>query len=192
MCGIVGGISNNDITPLLLNGLKRLEYRGYDSSGILVLSKKNTFQIARSIGKVRNLIKKVDTRKNKIIGNIGIAHTRWASHGEPTAKNAHPHISNNSIGVVHNGIIENYISLRDLQIKQGYQFNSETDTEVIAHGIDFNMHSSNSFLESVQKTLKTLHGSFGLGIISSDNPDTIIATRRGSPLLIGIGKYQEH
>ena len=132
--------------------------------------------------------KKLNKRKNKITGNIGIAHTRWATHGEPTNQNAHPHISKNSIGVVHNGIIENYIHLKNLQIKQGYEFTSETDTEVIAHAIDFSLKSSNSLLEAVQKALKTLDGSYGLGIISSKYPGTIIASRKGSPLLIGIGR----
>jgi glucosamine--fructose-6-phosphate aminotransferase (isomerizing) len=120
MCGIVGGITNKDITPLLLEGLKRLEYRGYDSSGLIVLSKNNTLNRERSVGKVNNLIEKLNIRKNKISGNNGIAHTRWATHGEPTNQNAHPHISKNSISVVHNGIIENYIDLKKLQIKQGF------------------------------------------------------------------------
>jgi glucosamine--fructose-6-phosphate aminotransferase (isomerizing) len=188
MCGIVGGITNKDITPLLLEGLKCLEYRGYDSSGLIVLSKNNTLDRERSVGKVNNLIEKLNKRKNKITGNTGIAHTRWATHGEPNKDNAHPHISKNSISVVHNGIIENYIDLKVKQIKQGYEFTSDTDTEVIAHAIDFSMQSSNSLLEAVQKALKTLQGSYGLGIISSKCPDTIIAARKGSPLLIGLGK----
>ena len=188
MCGIVGGITNKDITPLLLEGLKRLEYRGYDSSGLIVLSKNNILNRERSVGRVNNLIEKLNIRKNKISGNNGIAHTRWATHGEPTNQNAHPHISKNSISVVHNGIIENYIDLKNLQIKQGYEFTSETDTEVIAHAIDFSLKSSNSLLEAVQKVLKTLDGSYGLGIISSKYPGTIIASRKGSPLLIGIGR----
>jgi glutamine---fructose-6-phosphate transaminase (isomerizing) len=188
MCGIVGGITNKDITPLLLEGLKRLEYRGYDSSGLIVLSKNNTPDRERSVGKVNNLIEKLNKRKNKITGNIGIAHTRWATHGKPTNQNAHPHISKNSISVVHNGIIENYMHLKNLQIKQGYEFTSDTDTEVIAHAIDFSLESSNSLLEAVQKVLKTLDGSYGLGIISSKYPGTIIASRKGSPLVIGIGR----
>lgn len=188
MCGIVGGVSNQDITPLLIEGLKRLEYRGYDSSGIVVLTKNNAFNRARSVGKVKNLEKKLTTRKNKIKGNIGIAHTRWATHGEPIEKNAHPHIANKTVSVVHNGIIENYIDLKDSQIKQGYQFTSDTDTEVIAHSIDFAMQSSDSFLESVQKAITTLDGAYGLGIISTNYPNTIIATRKGSPLVIGIGE----
>ena len=188
MCGIVGGVTNRDITSLLLDGLQRLEYRGYDSSGLVVLSNKNSLNRARSVGKVNNLVKNLKTRKNKIKGNIGIAHTRWATHGEPANHNAHPHISNEAVSVVHNGIIENYLELKNFQIKQGYKFTSDTDTEVIAHAIDFAMKSNDSFIKSVQKAVRSLDGSYGLGIISPNFPNTIIATRKGSPLIIGVGK----
>ena len=187
MCGIVGGVTNSNITPLLLEGLNRLEYRGYDSSGLIVLSNKNTFTRARSVGKVKNLEKNLNERSNKIKGNIGIAHTRWATHGEPSSLNAHPHISKNSVSVVHNGIIENYVELKNDQKKLGYEFKSETDTEVIAHAIDYAVKSSNSLIESVQKVVKSFEGSYGLGIMSSKFPDQIIATRKGSPLVLGIG-----
>ncbi|MDC6455518.1 glutamine--fructose-6-phosphate transaminase (isomerizing) [Candidatus Pseudothioglobus singularis] len=187
MCGIVGGVTNSNITPLLLEGLNKLEYRGYDSSGLIVLSEKNTFNRARSVGKVRNLEKKLNERSNKIQGNIGIAHTRWATHGEPSSLNAHPHISKNSVSVVHNGIIENYVALKNDQKKLGYEFKSETDTEVIAHAIDYALKSSKTLIESVQKVVKLFEGSYGLGIMSSKFPDQIIATRKGSPLVIGIG-----
>ena len=123
MCGIVGGVTDKNITPLLLEGLNRLEYRGYDSSGLIVLSQKNSFDRARSVGKVSNLEKNLKLRNKQINGNIGIAHTRWATHGEPSSLNAHPHISKNTVSVVHNGIIENYIELKNSQIKQGYEFN---------------------------------------------------------------------
>jgi glucosamine--fructose-6-phosphate aminotransferase (isomerizing) len=162
MCGIIGGVSRQDITALLIEGLKRLEYRGYDSSGLAVLTKNNAFKRVRSVGKVDRLEKNLTTRKNKIKGNIGIAHTRWATHGEPIEKNAHPHISNNTVSVVHNGIIENYLELKDSQLKQGYRFTSDTDTEVIAHAIEFAMQSSDSFLESVQKAITTFDGAYGL------------------------------
>ncbi len=188
MCGIVGGVTNKNITPILLEGLNRLEYRGYDSSGLIVLSRKNTFKRARSVGKVSNLEKNLKSRNKKIDGNIGIAHTRWATHGEPSSLNAHPHISKNSVSVVHNGIIENYISLKNSQIKQGYEFKSETDSEVIAHAIDFELNSCKTLIECVQKAVKSFVGSYGLGIISSKYPDQIIATRKGSPLVIGIAK----
>jgi glutamine---fructose-6-phosphate transaminase (isomerizing) len=187
MCGIVGGVTNSNITPLLLEGLNRLEYRGYDSSGLIVLSENNSFIRARSVGKVKNLEKNLNKRSNKIKGSIGIAHTRWATHGEPSNLNAHPHISKNSVSVVHNGIIENYVELKNDQKKLGYQFKSETDTEVIAHAIDYEMKSSNTLIESVQKVVKSFKGSYGLGIISSKFPDQIIATRKGSPLVLGIG-----
>jgi glutamine---fructose-6-phosphate transaminase (isomerizing) len=187
MCGIVGGVTNSNIIPLLLEGLNRLEYRGYDSSGLIVLSKKNTFNRARSVGKVKNLEKNLFERSNKIKGNIGIAHTRWATHGEPSNLNAHPHISKNTVSVVHNGIIENYIALKNDQKKLGYKFKSETDTEVIAHAIDYEMKSSKTLIKSVQKVVKSFEGSYGLGIMSSKFPDQIIATRKGSPLVLGIG-----
>ncbi len=188
MCGIVGGVTNSNITPLLIHGLNKLEYRGYDSSGIIVLTNKNTFSRARSVGKVKNLEKNLKDRSKKLIGNIGIAHTRWATHGEPSNLNAHPHVSKNTVSVVHNGIIENYIELKNKQLTQGYEFKSETDTEVIAHAIDFELHSNITLLESVQKAVSTLKGSYGLGIISSKFPDRIIATRKGSPLLIGVSE----
>jgi glutamine---fructose-6-phosphate transaminase (isomerizing) len=187
MCGIVGGVANSNITPLLLEGLNRLEYRGYDSSGLIVLSEKNTFNRARSVGKVINLEKNLHCRNNKIKGNIGIAHTRWATHGEPSSLNAHPHISKNSVSVVHNGIIENYVALKSDQKKLGYEFKSETDTEVIAHAIDHAIKSSKTLIESVQKVVKSFEGSYGLGIMSTKFPDQIIAARKGSPLVVGIG-----
>jgi len=188
MCGIVGGVTNKDITALLLEGLNRLEYRGYDSSGLIVLSKNNTFDRARSVGKVKNLEDNIKARDLKIIGNIGIAHTRWATHGEPSINNAHPHISMNSVSLVHNGIIENYIELKNDQVNKGYAFTSETDTEVIAHAIDFAMQSCSTLISSVQLAIKSFSGSYGLGVISSKYPDQIIAARKGSPLVIGIGK----
>jgi glucosamine--fructose-6-phosphate aminotransferase (isomerizing) len=187
MCGIVGGVTNKDITALLLEGLNRLEYRGYDSSGLIVLSKNNSFDRIRSVGKVRNLENILKAREQKISGNIGIAHTRWATHGEPSIDNAHPHISMNSVSLVHNGIIENYIDLKNEQLNRGYSFSSETDTEVIAHAIDFAMKSCNTLISSVQLAIKSFSGSYGLGVISSKYPDQIIATRKGSPLVIGIG-----
>jgi len=188
MCGIVGGVTNKNITMLLLEGLDRLEYRGYDSSGLIVLSTNNTFDRARSVGKVKNLKDNLKARDVKISGKIGIAHTRWATHGEPSVNNAHPHISKNSVSLVHNGIIENYIDLKNNQLAKGYSFSSETDTEVIAHEIDFAMKSCSTLISSVQLAIKSFSGSYGLGIISSKYPDQIVAARKGSPLVIGIGK----
>jgi len=188
MCGIVGGVTNKDIIALLLEGLNRLEYRGYDSSGLTVLSKNNTFDRARSVGKIKNLEDSLKARDLKISGNIGIAHTRWATHGEPSINNAHPHISMNSVSLVHNGIIENFIELKNDQLNKGYSFTSQTDTEVIAHAIDFAMQSCSTLISSVQLAIKSFSGSYGLGVISSKYPDQIIAARKGSPLIIGIGK----
>jgi len=187
MCGIVGGITSKNITPLLMDGLKRLEYRGYDSSGLVILSQDNKLVRERAAGKVSNLENNLKLKKPSLKGNVGLSHTRWATHGKPSVNNAHPHISKNSISVVHNGIIENYIDLKDLQMKQGYEFTSETDTEVIAHAIDYAIKSSNSLLKATQKAIKTLNGSYGIGVLSSKYPDQIIAARKGSPLVIGIG-----
>ncbi len=192
MCGIVGGVANKDITELLLEGLKRLEYRGYDSSGLIVLSEDNTFDRARSVGVVKNLEENLKARDQKIKGNIGIAHTRWATHGEPSIHNAHPHISKNSVSLVHNGIIENYVELKNEQLANGYSFSSDTDTEVIAHEIDIAMKSCNTLISSVQLAIKSLSGSYGLGVISTKYPDQIVATRSGSPLVIGIGKNSNY
>jgi len=187
MCGIVGGITSKNITPLLLNGLKRLEYRGYDSSGLVILSQDNKLVRERAAGKVKNLENKLKLIKSKLEGNVGLAHTRWATHGKPSITNAHPHISRNSISVVHNGIIENYIDLKELQMNQGYAFTSETDTEVIAHAIESAIKPSDSLLKATQKAIKTLNGSYGIGVLSSKYPDQIIAARKGSPLVIGVG-----
>jgi len=186
MCGIVGGITSKNITPLLMDGLKRLEYRGYDSSGLVILSHDNKLVRERAAGKVSNLENNLKLKKPSLKGNVGLAHTRWATHGKPSVKNAHPHISKKSISVVHNGIIENYIDLKNLQIKQGYAFTSETDTEVIAHAIDYAIKSSNSLLKATQKAIKTLDGSYGIGVLSPKYPDQIIAAKKGSPLVIGI------
>ena len=188
MCGIIGAIANSDVTPLLLHGLNQLEYRGYDSSGLIVLSQNNKFNRARSVGKVINLAKNINSRKRAIEGKIGIAHTRWATHGEPANKNAHPHISKNSVSVVHNGIIENYVNLKRRQINLGYKFTSETDSEVIAHEIDLHLEKSETLVESVINAVKSFQGSYGIGVISSAHPNVIIAARKGSPLVIGIGE----
>ncbi len=185
MCGIIGGITNKNIVPTLIEGLNKLEYRGYDSSGLVVLSKNNKIVRKRAVGKVHNLQNKL--KATKVEGSIGLAHTRWATHGKPSEKNSHPMITNSSVSIVHNGIIENYLEIKDLQKKQGYKFNSETDSEVISNAIDFFLKSSNSFIEAVQKALKTLKGSYGLGIISSKYPNMLIAARKDSPILIGIG-----
>ena len=188
MCGIIGGISENNITPILVDGLKRLEYRGYDSAGVVTLCKNNRLNRARAVGKVANLEKRIRDKKTPLDGKIGIAHTRWATHGEPSSRNAHPHISNHTVSVVHNGIIENFLELKAEQEAAGYTFTSDTDTEVIGHAIHQHLQDSESLLEATQKAIKTFKGAYGLGVISPKEPGHIIAARSGSPLVIGISK----
>ena len=188
MCGIVGGISKKNITPILVDGLKRLEYRGYDSAGVVTLCKNNKLNRARAVGKVANLEKRIKDKKTSLDGTIGIAHTRWATHGEPSSRNAHPHICNHTVSVVHNGIIENFLELKAEQEANGYIFTSDTDTEVIGHAIHQHLQDSESLLEATQKAILTFKGAYGIGVISPKDPGRIIATRSGSPLVIGISK----
>jgi glucosamine--fructose-6-phosphate aminotransferase (isomerizing) len=188
MCGIVGGISKDNITSILIDGLKRLEYRGYDSAGIVTLCKKNKLNRARAVGKVVNLEKRIRDKKTPLDSTIGIAHTRWATHGEPSSRNAHPHICNNTVSVVHNGIIENFLELKVEQQADGYSFTSDTDTEVIAHAIHKALETSDTLLEATQKAIQTFEGAYGVGVISPKDPGRIIAARSGSPLVIGISK----
>ena len=192
MCGIVCGIAERNVTPILVEGLKRLEYRGYDSSGVAVLnnSSKEIHRI-RSIGKIKKLEEKIHHERSPLSGTIGIAHTRWATHGIPSEKNAHPHICNNKVAVVHNGIIENHQQLKSQQTEDGYLFTSETDTEVIAHSLHHQLKTTDNLLEAVTQTIGQLKGAYALGVIATNNPETLIATRKGSPLVIGIG-FGEH
>ncbi len=184
MCGIVAGIAQRNVIPILLEGLKRLEYRGYDSAGLAVLHER-TIVRQRAVGKVSGL--EALLRENPTSGNIGIAHTRWATHGKPSEENAHPHVSCNAVAVVHNGIIENHEQLRAEQRQNHYEFTSETDTEVIVHEIYHALKTSRSLLQAVKTTLPKLEGAHALAIMSSDEPDTLIACRKGSPLVIGVG-----
>lgn len=184
MCGIVGGIAQRNVVPILLEGLKRLEYRGYDSAGMAVINGREIYR-KRELGKVKGLEELLQA--DPISGTIGIAHTRWATHGKPSTANAHPHICKNTVAVVHNGIIENHEQLRGIQKENGYKFTSETDTEVIVHEIYHAMETSNSLLTAVQKTVKKFEGAYALGIMSVEYPDTLIACRKGSPLVIGVG-----
>jgi len=184
MCGIVGGVAQRNVVPILIEGLKRLEYRGYDSAGLAVVAGHKIHR-QRVIGKVKGLEDLIATEP--FSGNIGIAHTRWATHGKPSTNNAHPHICNNKVAVVHNGIIENHQTLRAQQKKQGYQFTSETDTEVITHQVYQELEQTDNLLQAVKNTIKQLEGAYALGVLHRDDKNTLIACRKGSPLVIGVG-----
>ncbi|WP_373767105.1 glutamine--fructose-6-phosphate transaminase (isomerizing) [Glaesserella sp.] len=184
MCGIVGAVAQRDVAEILVDGLHRLEYRGYDSAGVAVLGKDNELQIVRRVGKVKALDEAIE--ENPIIGGTGIAHTRWATHGEPSETNAHPHRSG-KIAVVHNGIIENYEELREELQARGYVFQSQTDTEVIAHLVEWELRSSKSLLEAVQKTVVQLRGAYGTVVMNQEEPEHLVVARSGSPLVIGLG-----
>jgi len=185
MCGIVGAVAERNIANILLEGLKRLEYRGYDSAGLTVI-RNNELHRERQVGKVQELVNAVAINPQFFDGHIGIAHTRWATHGEPAQRNAHPHISG-KIAVVHNGIVENYSELKEELIAKGYEFTSQTDTEVVAHLIHDIYEQTNDLLEAVRAVIPKLHGAFALGIVHVDCPDELIAVRLGSPLVIGVG-----
>ncbi len=185
MCGIIGGVAERDVVPILLAGLKRLEYRGYDSAGAAVITEAHEIMRERTAGKVIDL-KKLASDK-ALSGHVGIAHTRWATHGKPETNNAHPHVCKKSVAVVHNGIIENYELLRKEQTSKGYDFTSETDTEVIAHQIHLHMDSGLDLLEAVRAAVEELEGAYALGVIAKDAPDELVVAREGSPLVIGVG-----
>ncbi len=185
MCGIVGAIADRDVVPILLEGLRRLEYRGYDSAGAAVLADDNSLHRLRAKGKVAVLETEI---AGKLHGRIGIAHTRWATHGEPSQKNAHPHVCENTVAVVHNGIIENHEALRERQAADGYRFTSETDTEVIAHQVhDYLNRDGRDLLSAVQSAVKDFEGAYALGVISREEPGRLVSARLGSPLVIGVG-----
>jgi glucosamine--fructose-6-phosphate aminotransferase (isomerizing) len=186
MCGIVGYVGNKQVVPLIIDGLRKLEYRGYDSAGIAVVDENHDLSLRRAEGKLRNLEECI--RLNPLDGNYGIGHTRWATHGRPTEENAHPHRDcTGRIVVVHNGIIENYLQLKDALREKGHEFKTETDTEVVAHLIEEYLKTGISFEESVRKSVKELRGIFALSIISADEADTIITVREGPPVVIGLG-----
>jgi len=186
MCGIVGYIGDKNCIPVLINGLKRLEYRGYDSAGVAVIDRENdNIDIVKTKGRLSFLEDKI--KQNPIEGLIGIGHTRWATHGEPSDENSHPHLSQNGkIAVVHNGIIENYLKLKEFLIKKGFTFSSDTDTEVVAHLLEY--YYQGDLLDALIKTLDKIQGSYALGVLSLDDPDTILASRKDSPLIVGIGE----
>mgnify|MGYP000737026642 FL=1 len=187
MCGIVGYVGNKQVVPLIIDGLRKLEYRGYDSAGIAVVDDNRHLELRRAEGKLRNLEECI--RLNPLDGNYGIGHTRWATHGRPTEENAHPHRDQSGkVVVVHNGIIENYLTLKERLAADGHDFHTETDTEVVAHLIGHYVENESLTLElAVRKAVKELKGIFALSIISVDEPDTIIAVREGPPVVIGLG-----
>jgi len=183
MCGIVGAIARNNVVPILVEGLLRLEYRGYDSAGLVVVNDEKLERV-RSNGRVAELKEK----SKNTVGNIGIAHTRWATHGIPSERNAHPHTSQNLIAVVHNGIIENYEELREQLTTQGYEFLSDTDTEVIAHLIHSFYINNKDLLAATQQALELLVGAYAIGVVAADKPQQLVGSRKGSPLLLGVGE----
>src|SRR3989344_3778859 len=186
MCGIIGAISDRNIEKILIDGLKRLEYRGYDSAGLAVISDDKKCERLRTQGKVRDLEKILN--QSVLQGECGIAHTRWATHGAPSENNAHPFTSNDEIAIVHNGIIENHDALRQFLIEQDYVFHSETDSEVIVHLLHFYFKKNKDFLAAIRETITKLEGAFAIGIIAIYHPKKIFAVRHGSPLVIGKGK----
>lgn len=185
MCGIVGAVAQRDVVDILVEGLKRLEYRGYDSAGVAIINADKTLQRVRRLGKVQELADAV--ANTPLTGGTGIAHTRWATHGVPSESNAHPHVSSDNIAIVHNGIIENHEKLRVWLISLGYAFTSETDTEVIAHLVHHELKAHDTLLAAVQATVKQLDGAYGTVITDKNTPDKIIVARSGSPLVIGYG-----
>ena len=186
MCGIVGAVADRNVSPILLEGLQRLEYRGYDSAGIAVMPPGEAHMAVRKrAGKVRDLA--ADLRGEPVAGRVGIAHTRWATHGVPSDRNAHPHLSNGRICLVHNGIVENFESLRAELEAAGYRFDSDTDSEVVAHLVDYHYSREKNLLEAVRCAVRRLEGAYAIGVIARDDPGRIVATRVGSPLVVGVG-----
>ncbi|MEK6679024.1 MAG: glutamine--fructose-6-phosphate transaminase (isomerizing) [Nitrospirota bacterium] len=187
MCGIVGYIGKQESVPIIIDGLRRLEYRGYDSAGIAIVNKEGKLEIKRSVGKLKNLESALEGKGLK--GRLGIGHTRWATHGRPSEENAHPHRAG-GIVVVHNGIIENYTQLKNRLMKEGCKFTSETDTEVICHLVNKFVKEGNKLEIAVRKALKEVEGSFAIGVINENEPDILIGARNGSPLVVGIGENE--
>jgi len=185
MCGIVGAVSERDVQGILLEGLRRLEYRGYDSAGMAVVSSEAQVQRAREVGKVAALADAIEA--SPVAGHMGIAHTRWATHGEPSQLNAHPHMSGDRLAIVHNGIIENYQELRDELKAEGYEFTSQTDTEVVAHLINKHYQADNNLYKAVKTAMTRLRGAYALAVVHADEPDHMVVSREGSPLVIGVG-----
>ena len=185
MCGIVGAVAARDIVPVLIEGLRRLEYRGYDSAGVAVVREDGSIGLSRAVGKVAGLSEKLE--KDPLVGNIGVAHTRWATHGGVTESNAHPHLSGDRVAVIHNGIIENFQPIKDEMLAKGYVFDSETDTEVAAHLVYDYLKQGLDLVEAVGKAVERFEGAYALLVIDAEDPDRIVVSRVASPLVIGLG-----
>ena len=190
MCGIVGAVADRDVVPLLIEGLRRLEYRGYDSAGVAVLNGSGAMKRLRTVGKVCRLQDALAA--DPAHGELGIAHTRWATHGVPSERNAHPHISRDGIAIVHNGIIENHEDLREESKRLGYQFTSETDTEVIAHRVHHHLEVTGDLFKAVRATVAELEGAYALAVISQKDPDRIVLARAGCPVVVGLGEHENY
>ena len=190
MCGIIGYVGKEQALPIILKGLEMLEYRGYDSAGIVVENKKG-LEVAKCKGRIKKL--KELTDRNAVKGNIGLGHTRWATHGVPSEQNAHPHTDcTGKISIVHNGIVENYHKLKKKLIKKGHKFKSETDSEVIAHLIEEELKKAKDFELACRRALEQLEGSYAVGIVSKNFPNKIIGARLNSPLIVGVGNSDEN
>src|SRR5262249_16529010 len=181
MCGIVGAIAERNVVPILMEGLHRLEYRGYDSAGLAVLNGTQHLKRLRTVGKVRMLDEALE--QSPTTGLIGIAHTRWATHGVPSERNAHPHISSDSLAIVHNAIIENHEELREDLKRLGYHFSSETDTEVVAHRIHRHLQTMKDLFKAVRATVSELEGAYALAVVSEDDAERLILAREGCPVV---------
>ena len=188
MCGIVGAVAGRDIVPVLIEGLRRLEYRGYDSAGVAVINSTGKVARVRTVGKVKVLEDAL--RSSPAHGHTGIAHTRWATHGAPSERNAHPHVSRDGIAIVHNGIIENHDEMRTELISKGYEFTSETDTEVVAHRIHHHMQTLGDLFRAVRATVSELEGAYALVVLSEQQPDRLILARMGCPVVVGLGENE--
>ncbi|MGQ0585722.1 MAG: glutamine--fructose-6-phosphate transaminase (isomerizing), partial [Gammaproteobacteria bacterium] len=190
MCGIVGAVANRDVVPILIEGLRRLEYRGYDSTGVAVVGDDKQLRLQRAVGKV---VKLSDALKaNPCAGPIGIAHSRWATHGGVTEANAHPHVSGGRIALIHNGIIENYVEIKAALAARGYSFSSETDTEVISHLVHDFVKQGLDLTAAVQKAVRQLEGAYAIVVFDAQQTDRVVVARIASPLVIGLGDKGEN